>query len=156
MMRVGRQRWERAQPSGNGQERALSWSGADTLHLPFPDNCFDAVVSGFLMRNVTDISQALLEQVRVCKPQGRVLILEIPRPPDNLFGRLFRLYFHNIVPLLGGLITGQSEAYNYLPASAEAFLTPDELKTRLERAGLRQVHYSLLMLNTVALHVGVK
>lgn len=155
MMQVGQGRWHSLQPSLDGGV-SLSWSGADTLHLPFPDNCFDAVVSGFLMRNVTDVSQALQEQVRVCKPGGRVLILEIPRPSDNLFGRLFRLYFHNIVPLLGGLISGQPDAYSYLPASADAFLSPAELKRQMEQAGLQQVGYSLLMFNTVALHRGLK
>jgi demethylmenaquinone methyltransferase / 2-methoxy-6-polyprenyl-1,4-benzoquinol methylase len=155
MMRVGQGRWQSLRPSRNGSN-PLSWSGADTLHLSFPDNCFDAVVSGFLMRNVTDVSQALQEQVRVCKPGGRVLILEIPRPPDNLLGRLFRLYFHNIVPLIGGLITGQPDAYSYLPASADAFLSPTELKVQMEEAGLRQVRYTLLMFNTVALHEGMK
>jgi demethylmenaquinone methyltransferase/2-methoxy-6-polyprenyl-1,4-benzoquinol methylase len=156
MMRVGQQRWSGIQASLNGHKTALSWSGADTLHLPFPDDYFDAVVSGFLMRNVTDVLQALREQVRVCKPGGRVLILEIPRPPDNPFGRLFRLYFHYIVPLIGGLITGQPDAYSYLPASADAFLSPPELVVRMEQAGLQQVCYTMLMLNTVALHRGVK
>jgi demethylmenaquinone methyltransferase/2-methoxy-6-polyprenyl-1,4-benzoquinol methylase len=133
-----------------------SWSGADTLHLPFPDNTFDAVASGFLMRNVTSVPQALAEQRRVCKAGGRVLILEIPRPADNLFGRLFRLYFHRVVPFLGGLISGQHDAYKYLPASAELFLRPAELKAEMEKAGLRDVRYTMLMFNTVALHVGVK
>jgi demethylmenaquinone methyltransferase/2-methoxy-6-polyprenyl-1,4-benzoquinol methylase len=134
----------------------LSWSGADTLHLPFPDNTFDAVASGFLLRNVTSVSLALAEQRRVCKPEGRVLILEIPRPADNWFGRLFRFYFHRLVPVIGGLISGQHDAYTYLPASAEVFLRPDELKAEMEKAGLRDVRYVLLMFNTVALHVGVK
>ena len=151
MMQVGQQRWAK---SGNNQ--SVGWSGADTLHLPFPDNSFDAVTSGFLMRNVTSVSQALREQVRVCKPGGRVLILEIPRPPDNLFGSLFRLYFHNVVPVLGGIISGQRDAYSYLPASADAFMRPDELAVEMERAGLHEVSYQMLMLNTVALHVGVK
>lgn len=161
MMQVGQQRWAKnnAQPtSGNGQEvtTRLGWSGADTLHLPFPDNSFDAVTSGFLMRNVTSVSQALQEQVRVCKPGGRVLILEIPRPPDNLFGALFRLYFYNVVPVLGGIISGQQDAYTYLPASADAFIRPNELETAMKRAGLHEVSHQMLMLNTVALHVGVK
>jgi demethylmenaquinone methyltransferase/2-methoxy-6-polyprenyl-1,4-benzoquinol methylase len=134
----------------------LSWSGADTLHLPFPDNTFDAVASGFLLRNVTSVPLALAEQRRVCRPGGRVLILEIPRPADNWFGRLFRFYFHRLVPVIGGLISGQHDAYNYLPASAEVFLRPDELKAEMEKAGLRDVRYMLLMFNTVALHVGVK
>jgi len=134
----------------------LSWSGADTLHLPFPDNTFDAVASGFLMRNVTSVPLALAEQRRVCKLGGCVLILEIPRPADNLFGRLFRLYFHRVVPFVGGLISGQQDAYKYLPASAEVFLGPNELKTEMEKAGLHDVHYTMLMFNTVALHVGVK
>jgi demethylmenaquinone methyltransferase/2-methoxy-6-polyprenyl-1,4-benzoquinol methylase len=82
--------------------------------------------------------------------------LEIPRPPANLLGHLFRLYFHNVVPLLGRLITGQGDAYSYLPASADAFLSPPELKTAMEQVGLNLVHYKLLMFNTVALHSGVK
>jgi demethylmenaquinone methyltransferase/2-methoxy-6-polyprenyl-1,4-benzoquinol methylase len=149
MMRVGQQRWQK-----KGSQ--LSWSGADTLRLPFPDNTFDAVASGFLMRNVISVPLALAEQRRVCKIGGRVLILEVPRPADNFFGQLFRRYFHYVVPFLGGLITGQRDAYTYLPASADAFLRPDELKAEMEKIGLREVSYTMLMFNTVALHVGVK
>jgi demethylmenaquinone methyltransferase/2-methoxy-6-polyprenyl-1,4-benzoquinol methylase len=152
MMHVGQQRWR----SNNAKQPGPGWSGADTLHLPFPDNTFDAVASGFLLRNVTDVKKALAEQRRVCKPGGRVLILEIPRPADNLLGRMFRLYFHRVVPWLGGLISGQKDAYAYLPASADAFLRSEELKAEMERVGLRQVSYTMLMFRTVALHVGVK
>ncbi|RME76227.1 MAG: class I SAM-dependent methyltransferase [Chloroflexi bacterium] len=152
MMLVGRQR-QQEQPHTAGR---LSWSAADTLHLPFPDATFDAVASGFLMRNVVSVPQALAEQRRVCKPGGRVLVLEIPRPADTLFGRLFRFYFHQIVPRLGGLISGQPDAYAYLPASAEAFLRPEELQTVMEQVGLKEVRYTMLMFGTVALHVGVR
>ncbi len=158
MMQVGRQRWQKR--GGDSQTPAgptqFSWSGADTLHLPFPNDTFDAVVSGFLLRNVTSVAQALAEQRRVCRPGGRVVILEIPRPADTLFGALFRLYFHRVVPLLGGLISGQRDAYSYLPASADAFLRPAELKMEMEKVGLRQVNYTMLMFHTVALHRGVK
>jgi demethylmenaquinone methyltransferase/2-methoxy-6-polyprenyl-1,4-benzoquinol methylase len=147
MMHVGQRR---------AKDRKVTWSGADTLHLPFPEDQFDAVVSGFLMRNVTDVVGALSEQVRVCRPGGRVVILEIPRPADTLFGRLFKLYFHHVVPVLGGIISGQRDAYAYLPASADAFLRPDELKAAMEQVGLRRVSYQMLMLGTVALHVGQK
>jgi demethylmenaquinone methyltransferase/2-methoxy-6-polyprenyl-1,4-benzoquinol methylase len=152
MMQVGQQRWR----SNDAKQPRPGWSGADTLHLPFPDDTFDAVASGFLLRNVTDISKALAEQRRVCRPAGRVLILEIPRPADNLLGRLFRLYFYQVVPRLGGFISGQKDAYAYLPASADVFLRPDELKAEMERVGLRQVSYTMLMFHTVALHVGIK
>lgn len=134
----------------------LYWSGADTLHLPFPDNTFDAVASGFLLRNVTSVPAALAEQRRVCKPGGRVLILEIPRPANTLWGKLFRFYFHRIVPILGGWISGQRDAYQYLPASADVFLRPEELKTEMKKVGLTEVRYTMLMFHTVALHVGIK
>lgn len=152
MMQVGQQRQTH---TGNGTQR-LAWSGADTLHLPFPNGTFDAVVSGFLMRNVTCVAGALAEQARVLKPGGRLLILEIPRPKQNFFGQMFRLYFHNVVPVIGGLISGQPEAYSYLPASADAFLRPSELKTEMEQAGLLNVDFQMLMFNTVALHAGTK
>lgn len=147
MMQVGQQRV-------NGH--TVSWSGADALRLPFPNDYFHAVTSGFLMRNVIDIDQALQEQMRVCQPGGRVVILEIPRPADNILGQLFRLYFHNVVPYIGGLISGQGDAYRYLPSSADAFLRPKELKSRMEMVGLVRVRYELLMVGTVALHVGEK
>jgi len=162
MMHVGQERWAKKASSNSRvsyQSRAidrLSWSGADTLYLPFPDDTFDAVASGFLMRNVISVARALAEQQRVCKPGGRVLILDIPRPADTPFGRLFRFYFHRIVPVIGGVISGQRDAYSYLPQSADAFLRPAELKVEMERAGLHNVKYTMLMFNTVALHVGVK
>lgn len=151
MMHVGQQR-----AAANGCATRLAWSGADTLHLPFPDDTFDAVASGFLMRNVVSVPQALADQTRVLKPGGRLLILEIPRPADNLWGAMFRLYFHNVVPAAGGIISGQRDAYRYLPASADAFLRPDELKFHMEQAGLCNVSYRMLMFNTVALHWGTK
>lgn len=143
-----------------GQNRAkgrpVRWSAADTMHLPFPDESFDAVTSGFLMRNVTDVSVALADQVRVCRSGGRIVILEIPRPADTLFGKLFKFYFHQIVPIIGGIISGQRDAYTYLPQSADAFLRPDELKIAMEAAGLKNVNYRMLMFGTMALHVGEK
>jgi demethylmenaquinone methyltransferase/2-methoxy-6-polyprenyl-1,4-benzoquinol methylase len=147
MMRVGQMRAGR---------RPVRWTAADTLCLPFPDDTFDAVASAFLMRNVTDGAAALAEQRRVVHPGGRVLVLDVPRPPDTLWGGLFRIYFHQIVPRLGGLISGQTEAYSYLPRSADAFLRPAELAAVMEAVGLRQVRYQTLMLGTVALHVGIK
>jgi demethylmenaquinone methyltransferase/2-methoxy-6-polyprenyl-1,4-benzoquinol methylase len=136
--------------------RPVRWAAADTLCLPFPDETFDAVASGFLMRNVVDVALALDEQRRVARPGGRVLVLDVPRPPETLLGGLFRFYFHQIVPRLGGLISGQPDAYGYLPRSADSFLRPDELAAAMEAVGLRHVRYQMLMLGTVALHVGVK
>ena len=69
---------------------------------------------------------------------------------------MFRLYFHNVVPVIGGLISGEPDAYAYLPASADAFLSPEELKEALEHVGLHHVTYQMLMFSTVALHTGIK
>ena len=143
-----------------GQARAagrpVHWAAAVTLCLPFPDDAFDAVASGFLMRNVVDVAAALAEQRRVARPGGRVLVLDIPRPPDTLWGGMFRFYFHQIVPRLGGLISGQTDAYAYLPRSADSFLRPAELAAAMEAVGLGHVRYRMLMLGTVALHIGIK
>jgi demethylmenaquinone methyltransferase/2-methoxy-6-polyprenyl-1,4-benzoquinol methylase len=133
------------------------WSAGDTLCLPFPSNMFDAVASAFLMRNVTDVVAALREQLRVTRPGGQVLVLDVPRPGGAWLRRsLLRLYLHRCVPLLGGIITGQTDAYEYLPSSAEAFLTVDELASMMESIGLQQVGYRLFMMGAIALHVGRK
>jgi len=141
---------------GRANGRPVRWSTADTLRLPFPDDTFDAVTSGFLMRNVVDVSAALRDQTRVCRSGGRVVVLDVPRPANTFFGRFFKFYFHRIVPVIGGLISGQKDAYSYLPASADAFLRPDELQRKMEKIGLKNVRYRMLMMGTVALHVGEK
>jgi demethylmenaquinone methyltransferase/2-methoxy-6-polyprenyl-1,4-benzoquinol methylase len=134
----------------------IRWSTADALQLPFPDESFDAVTSGFGVRNFIDREQAFREQRRVLKPGGRVICLEISKPPKNLLRPFFLFFFNKIVPFVGSLISGQRDAYRYLPQSVNEFLTPDELKAIMERAGLRDVKYKRLMMSTVAIHVGLK
>jgi len=136
--------------------RELPFMQADTFALPYPDHTFDAVVSGFLIRNVVDREAAFREQARVTKPGGRVVCLEIAPPTNTILGPLFRLYFFTIVPLLGGLISGDPQAYRYLPQSTVNFPSPGELKMNMEHANLRSVFFTERMLGTVAIHVGTK
>ncbi len=133
---------------------AVRFVQGDGLRLPFPNNTFDAVTSGFLLRNVTDIDAALREQARVTKPGGRVVCLETVPPSRSLLGPLFRIYFFRVVPLLGSLLSPNGRAYHYLPHSTLHFPPPEELARRMERAGLRHVFYVTRMLGTVAIHVG--
>lgn len=134
----------------------MAFAQADTFALPFADASFDAVVSGFLVRNVVDRVAALAEQARVTKPGGRVLVLETTPPSNTPLGPLFQLYFFRVVPLLGGLVSGDMEAYRYLPHSTVGFPLPKELQRMMELAGLRNVFYRELMLGSVAIHVGTK
>lgn len=132
----------------------LAWSAADALHLPFDDQFFDAVVSGFLMRNVTDVPRALSEQCRVLKPGGRLVILDTTRPRRSLLSPFTWLHLHVVIPLLGTLISGQRDAYTYLPDSTEHFLFAEQLAERLTNAGFVDVGFRRLMLDTIAIHWG--
>jgi demethylmenaquinone methyltransferase/2-methoxy-6-polyprenyl-1,4-benzoquinol methylase len=140
MMRVGKK---------NG---ALNFSSADILSLPFGDETFDALVSGFLMRNVVDLPQALQEQYRVLKKGGRVVILDTTRPKKNILSPLIWLHMHLVIPLLGRLLTGSGEAYRYLPETTEGFLAAEDLASRLEAAGFQNIHFQRFMFGTIAIH----
>lgn len=135
---------------------AFGWANADALALPFPPESFHAVVSGFLMRNVIDSQAALCEQYRVMKPGGRIVILDTTRPKRNLLSPMIWLHMHFIIPWLGALLSGQREAYTYLPDSTEAFLSAEELASRLSAAGFKQTGFKRLMFGTIAIHWGVK
>jgi demethylmenaquinone methyltransferase/2-methoxy-6-polyprenyl-1,4-benzoquinol methylase len=136
--------------------RPLPFVQGDTLALPFADNSFDAVVSGFLLRNVVDRVAVLAEHARVTKPGGKVVCLETTPPENSLLGPLFQLYFFYLVPLLGGLVSGDAEAYRYLPHSTVAFPMPAALHHMMEQAGLRNVVFQETMFGSVAIHVGTK
>lgn len=149
MMEVGKQRQPASQPFP-------VWSAADALHIPFPDQVFDAVVSGFLMRNVSDVPLALQEQQRVLRPGGRIVILDTTRPTRNLLTPFINIHLRFMIPTLGRLLTGQADAYNYLPDSTQSFLTAEQLASRLQAAGFAGVGFHRLMFGTIAIHWGAK
>jgi demethylmenaquinone methyltransferase/2-methoxy-6-polyprenyl-1,4-benzoquinol methylase len=147
MMRIGRER-------RRGHD--LHWSAVDALILPFPDDTFDAVVSGFLLRNVADLSQSLKEQYRVIKPGGKAVALDTTSPQTNLLMPLLRFYIHTIIPLLGRFISGQVDAYKYLADSSEKFLSAEKLAAQLGVAGFGKIGFERFNFGTIAIHWGVK
>jgi len=151
MMRTGQPKLAAADVDGR-----IALAAGDALRLPFLDKSFDAVTTGFALRNVTDISRTFAEMYRVVKPGGRVICLEISRPTLPLFRSMFGFYFYRVVPWMGGLISGHRDAYVCLPRSLTGFLTPEEVKAVMEEVGWRQVRYRRLMIGTVAVHVGVR
>ncbi len=134
----------------------VAWVLADALRLPFVDGSFDAALSAFALRNVTSIPAAFAEMYRVVRPGGRVTNLEIAQPRLPLFRRGFALYFYRVVPRIGGLISGQRDAYTYLPYSLSAFLNPPQIAEVMRQAGWNGVRFWRRMLGTVALHLGCK
>jgi len=134
----------------------LPFAQADTLALPFADGVFDAVCSGFMIRNVVDRVGAFREMARVTKPGGRVVCLETTPPEQGVIAEGSKLYFDYVVPLLGTIMTGDREAYTYLPQSTMAFIEAGELARLMERAGLKNVVYQKLMFGTVAIHIGTR
>ena len=124
--------------------------------LPFRDDSFDAVTIGFGIRNVPDFRLGLLEMLRVLRPGGRVSILEFSTPPSRLLWRAYNYYFFNILPRVGGWITGREAAYRYLTDSVSRFPGAGELKAEMERAGFQEVSFISMSGGIVCVHTGVK
>jgi demethylmenaquinone methyltransferase/2-methoxy-6-polyprenyl-1,4-benzoquinol methylase len=151
MMALGRQKVAQA-----GLNERITLLPGDALYLPFADDTFDGVTSGFALRNVVSIEQTLTEMTRVTKPGGRVVCLELTAPRIPLFRQVYHVYFHLLIPLLGQLVAGLFDEYAYLPRSLDEFVSPEELKEMMEQAGLQSVQFTYLTWQTVAVHVGVK
>jgi demethylmenaquinone methyltransferase/2-methoxy-6-polyprenyl-1,4-benzoquinol methylase len=128
----------------------LTWEQADAMALPYPDNTFDAVTVGFGARNFGDLAQGLREMVRVVKPGGRVVILEITTPQKPPLSTFFSLWFDRVVPLMGRF----DEAYTYLPNSVKRFPGPAPLAAVLAEAGCTDVGWILTAGGIIALHHG--
>lgn len=136
------------------RERAGLASG-DAERLPIASESFDAAVVGFGIRNVGGMSAALSELRRVLRPGGRLVVLEFSMP-RGLLGFLYRFYFDRILPRVGAAISGDPEAYAYLPASVARFPDPAGLAAEFVAAGFGNVRFFPLTGGIAYLHCGDK
>lgn len=152
MMRVGRRR---AVIRDRRYDR-IAWVSNDALVLSFPEDTFDALVSGFLLRNVIDLETTLAESYRTLKDGGRFVALDTTQPPENLLSPFVDFHLYRLIPNIGRLLAGDREAYTYLPDTTRDFLPAEMLAVYLIKAGFREVGFRRLMLGTVAIHWGRK
>src|SRR5262245_15620788 len=124
--------------------------------LPFRDASFDAVTIAFGIRNIPDFMAGLREMLRVLRAGGRACILEFSTPPSKLLWKAYNYYFFNILPRIGGLITGREAAYRYLTDSVAQFPDAREFKAAMEEAGFTNVSCLSMNGGIVCVHTGVK
>jgi len=105
---------------------------ADACKMPFKDASFDIAATAFGIRNIPDIGNFIDETNRMLKPGGKLLILELSRPKKKAVRFFYRFYLKNVIPLLGGIISGRKSAYNYLAGTVSTFIDPETLAKMLE------------------------
>ncbi len=149
MMRAGRKRVE-----GTGFARRLSFVQGNAEALPFPDHSFDAYTIAFGIRNVTDRPRALAEAYRSLRPGGRFLCLEFSQVQAPFLDSVYDFYSFNVIPRLGEVVAGYSDAYQYLVESIARFPDQDTFADEVKAAGFSRVQYRNLMGGIAAIHSG--
>lgn len=139
-----------------GNQGNIEFVQADAQYLPFPDDTFDCVTIAFGLRNVTDKDLALRSMLRVLKPGGRLLVLEFSKPQSELLGKAYDSYSFKVLPMMGRLVAGDSESYQYLAESIRVHPDQETLKQMMEDAGFSRCEFHNMTGGIVALHRGVK
>jgi len=151
MLNVGAYKVEQS-----GIEERVELVNGDAMKLPFADNTFDHATIGFALRNVPDVQTVLNEMTRVVKPGGKVVSLEVSKPPFLPYRRLFYLYFYHVLPWIAKMFVNKYEEYAWLPKSLTNFPDSKELAKMFHAAGLEPVQVKLFMGGVAALHIGIK
>ncbi len=151
MLVAGRQRAE-----AEKMAESLDWVVGDAMALPFPSNSFDVYTISFGIRNVTRIADALAEAYRVLRPGGRLMVLEFSQIPNDLMQKVYDLYSFNIIPVMGQIVAGDRDSYQYLVESIRKFPDQESFAKMIRQAGFGQVKYRNLTMGVAALHSGWK
>lgn len=128
----------------------------DCEALAYEDNTFDRISVGFGVRNFEHLSVGLREMCRVLKPGGKLVILELSVPSNAFIRWCYKLYFLNILPAIGGMVSGNRSAYEYLPASVLHFPSPDKFIPMMREAGFAEVRHKAFTFGICRMYVGVK
>jgi demethylmenaquinone methyltransferase/2-methoxy-6-polyprenyl-1,4-benzoquinol methylase len=149
MMKVGREKI-----AASGVDALLEYGDCEALD--YPENNFDRISVGFGVRNFEHLDLGLKEMCRVLKPGGKLVILELSVPSNPIIRWCYKLYFLNILPIIGGMVSGNRGAYEYLPASVLNFPAPDKFIPMMREAGFSEVRHRALTLGVCRMYVGIK
>lgn len=145
---------DRAREKARRHRRVATFAAADALQLPFASASFDLVTTAFGFRNLANYESGLREFARVLKPGGELGILEFTEPGNGPLAGIFRFYFRHILPRIGGAISGNNDAYTYLPGSVARFPSPDALAALMQTTGFTDVRIASWNFGSVILHAG--
>lgn len=155
MLELAREKFHRLKSHPEQADIRFEW--ADTQQIPFDNDTFQIVSVAFGLRNVSDTRAGLREMIRVCRPGGRVAVLEFSNPTMPGLAGAYRWYFKNVLPRVGQLFArNNSQAYHYLPQSVGEFPSGKELCAIMEECGLSQVAFTPLTFGIATLYVGRK
>lgn len=149
MMEVGRRKI-----LSSGVSAVLEYGDCEAL--TYEDNTFDRISVGFGVRNFEHLSVGLAQMCRVLKPGGKLVILELSVPSNAFIRWCYKLYFLNILPAIGGMVSGNRSAYEYLPASVLHFPSPDKFIPMMREAGFAEVRHKAFTFGICRMYVGVK
>ena len=147
---------------GKSERQALSGSGpvtfvqGDAQALPVPDQSFDVASVAFGIRNVLDPDACLREMARVLRPGGQALVLEFPPPGRSPVAQGFKFYFRHVLPRIGGIVSGDRDAYRYLPRTVMAWPKPEVFAASMREAGLERVGFATMTGGIACLHWGYR
>ncbi|HEX3353568.1 MAG: bifunctional demethylmenaquinone methyltransferase/2-methoxy-6-polyprenyl-1,4-benzoquinol methylase UbiE [Terriglobales bacterium] len=141
--------------SRKSSSSSLRWVEADALSLPFPDRHFDLVTSAFGFRNLANYDAGLMEIFRILRAGGEFGILDFGEP-QGVVGSLYRIYFRNVLPAIGTMISGVRGPYAYLPASVARFPAPGEMLRRMESIGFGELSWTPYTFGVAGLYRGKK
>jgi demethylmenaquinone methyltransferase/2-methoxy-6-polyprenyl-1,4-benzoquinol methylase len=148
---------DRAAEKSARSQAAVEWVEADAMDLPFPAAAFDLVTVAFGLRNIADTARGLAEMARVCRPGGRLAILEFSLPRSAVIRAGYLWYFRNVLPFLGNTVArNRSDAYTYLNQSVEAFPSGEALAALVRAAGFGRVEMVPLSCGIATLSVATR
>lgn len=151
MLEVGRKKMKE-----KGVEDTIKLELGDSENLHFADNSFDAVIAAFGVRNFENLEKGLSEMLRVLRPGGSLVIIEISKPQMFPFKQVYSIYFQTILPKIGKLISKDNSAYTYLPASVQEFPYGDRFLSILNNLGFKQTQCKPLSFGISSIYTGKK
>lgn len=154
MLEVARQRQQRLARAG--AQAPVEWLQGDALHLPFPENQFDAVTISYGLRNLSNVEQGLAEMFRVARPGGRLLVLDFGKPPHRLWRGIYFFYLGRVVPLLGAVFCRNAPAYAYILESLKEYPAQEGVTAILRQLGCSNILLQNILGGAMSIHCAHK